>query len=245
MLLAWIRTIVDFRSYHPLAQVGAGRLGLFALWLVLMNVLIFNTYFIFKLHKHLPAFLHTLPELTFSDGKLISPQQRTFVTLAPTSYQLVFDGKAQTPPESQEFTDKKIAAFFGADNIYMLSIGGVQAQPIPSSWNAAINSQTIEQYAGGISAMLQMFAFLGSILSAFLFLTGSIILSRVILSLWRGIRRQKVPGSILWKWAILLQGPAMALWTLNLFVTVPLFLFALFILFMMYSQQIYNTLPEK
>ena len=70
-------------------------------------------------------------------------------------------------------------------------------------------------------------------------------MAAAVLFLWQGISRKRVALSVRLRWAVFLQGPVLTLWIVNLIFSVPLFLFAVFILLMMYSQQIYNTLPEE
>ena len=134
-------------------------------------------------------------------------------------------------------------AFVSAGHIYMPSVSGVQGQPIPSQWTLHLTPQLLKEKTSLIGRVIQSLAFFGSVLALGLFLGFSLILAGAVLLLWNGLSRRHLPAAVLWRWAVFLQGPALALWMVSLFFGVPLFIFGLFILFNIYSQQIFNTLP--
>jgi len=213
------------------------------IYLWLMGAIIFNIYFSWQLSRELPVFVRKLPELTFQQGRLITPDTPHTISIPKTPYVILLNTKAQTPPDSQEFLDKKIVAFVTADAIYLPSIFGVNKQPFSPKLDGTLTTQLSEKYIPAFRTFLQTAAFFGSFLIVGFFLLFSLLLSFMIVLTWRTFKRIPIPFSTVGKWAVFLQGPALVLWSIHLIYTIPLFTFALFILFNIYTQQIFNTLP--
>ncbi len=243
MLFIWWKSIFGFRSYHTLKNAKGWQAVLFGVYLLLMGTLVFNVYFGFQLSKQLPGFLASVPEIRLEQGKLIQPDHAVTLPVARTGFHIVLDAQAAQPPSYQQFLDKKIMAFVSAERIYMPSVAGIQSQPFPSQWNFHWTPQLLKEKTSLIGHVLQSLAFFGSVLALGLFLIFSLLLAGAVLLWWNGLSRRRLPMAILWRWAVFLQGPAMVLWIVHLFFGVPLFIFGLFILFNIYSQQIFNTLP--
>lgn len=243
MLFLWWQSVFGFRTYHTLKNAKGWQAVLFGVYLLLMGTLVFNVYFGFQLSKQLPGFLASVPEIRLEQGKLTQPARAVTVPVAQTGFDIVLDAQATQPPSYQQFLDKKIMAFVSAGHIYMPSVSGVQSQPIPSQWTLHLTPQLLKEKTSLIGRVIQSLAFFGSVLALGLFLGFSLILAGAVLLLWNGLSQRHLPAAVLWRWAVFLQGPALALWMVNLFFGVPLFIFGLFILFNIYSQQIFNTLP--
>ncbi len=243
MLSAYIYSLW-FPLYHRFSRVSVLKTGLFALWILLVGVLVFNVYFILQLRKQLPIFLASLPAVSFSQGMLTSPVSKVSVPVPNTSYQIIFDGESDAPPSYQTFLDDKIMLFVSKNNLYVPSVSGLQIQPIDKNWNISLTPQWLQEKTKDISSLLQTMFFFASFIMLGSFLLGSFCMAAAVLYLWQGISRKPVPLPVRLRWAVFIQGPVLTLWIINLFVSVPLFLFAVFILLMMYSQQIYNTLPD-
>lgn len=245
MLVIWLQTVFSFRSYHRLGQLGPWRTAFFALYLLLVGSLIFNIYFAWQIHQKLPAFIQSVPTLTFEKGRLTAPAGKTTVYIPGTEYKIIFQAAPGTLPTQQDFAAQKILAWVQGDSAYMLSVGGLSKQTIPSSFSAQITPEWLAKQAPAARSFLQTIIFFGSLLALGFFLVFSILMAGAVIYFWRGMTRSALPIRTLWKWAILLQGPALVLWTVQLLAGVPLFAFALFILFNIYVQQIFNTLPDK
>ena len=243
MLYIWFSTVFGFRSYHRLRTLGPWRTAFFLLYLLLVGVLVFNLYFAFQLHKQLPVFMEQLAPLTFEKGRLTGPEQALTVSVPKTPYVLIFDTYATTPPTPQEFLDKKIMAFVAQDQFYMPSITGISAQPLPHQLNGSVDAAILQKYLPIIRNFLQSMAFLGAFFVLGFFLVFSILLAAAVLFFWSALKRTTLSRGVLARWAVFLQGPALVLWLVQLFCGVPLFTFALFILFNIYVQQVFNTLP--
>ncbi len=243
MLHIWFFTVFGFQSYHRLRTLGPWRTAFFALYLLLVGVLLFNIYFAFQLHSQLPTFLQQLTSLTFEKGRLTGPEQTVTATVPKTPYTLIFDAHAQKPPTAQEFAEQKIMAFITQDQFYMPSLTGIRAQPLPRQLDGSFEGNTLQTYLPSIRSFLQSIAFLGAFFVLGFFLVFSILLATAVLFFWCALKRIFLPRSVLMRWAVFLQGPALVLWLVHLFYGVPLFTFALFILFNIYVQQIFNTLP--
>lgn len=244
MLSTWFNTLFRFRAYSRLAQAGTIKTVLFAVYVFLIGVLAFNIFFSVQLSKRLPPFLRNFPELTFEHGKLTEQDKTVSVTIPGTPYSIRFGASDAPVPSQKEFLNEQIAAFVRADRIYMPTAAGVQSQPVPSQTNGKITPQLLLSHKDDIRRVLQSAAFMFSFLGLLAGLVGSFLLAWAVLSLWNGISRTGAKTAVLLKLAVFLQGPACALWILHLCIGVPLFLFALFILFNIYSQQIFNTFTE-
>ena len=245
MIGIWFQTVFGFRPYHRLRQTGPWRTGFFAVYLLLVGVLSFNLYFAWQLHKRLPSFAAYFPAVTFDKGRLVAPEGLLSVTIPGTDYILVLDAAAKQPPTHQEFIDKKIMMFVTADRFYMPSISSVNSQTIPAQIDGVVDAHRLQQYLPTLRAFLQTIAFAGSFFITVLFLVFSILLAGAVVFFWNGFTRNRLPAGTIWRWAVFLQGPALVLWILQFIWGIPLFSFALFILFNIYTQQIFNTLPHK
>lgn len=242
MLFTWIQTLTSFRAYHRLEKASAAKTVLFGLYLLLVGVLIFNIYFAVQLHKRLPPFLAALPAITFEKGMLTKPQTPTLIRVPGADLAVMLDAQAKNSPSQQEFINKSLLAFISGNKLYMPTVAGVQSQPLPPALNAQITPQSAAQYAPALHSLLQTAAFFGSLLALAIFMLCSLLLAFSVVFLWRGLTRTQVSAAVMWRWAVFLQGPALALWLVNLFFTVPLFILGLFILFNIYTQQIFNIL---
>ena len=245
MISVFFQSVFSFRSYHRLRALGPWRTGFFVFYLLLLGVLAFNIWFTVQLNKKLPVFLHAVPELTFEKGVLTAPEKALSVSIPGTDFTVVFDAKAKTPPSRQFFIDKHILFYMAGNKIYTVSVAGVQSQTLPPQLNAKVTPQLLEQYTPSIKSVLQAAAFLGSFFALGLFFLFSFLLAASVVYMWSGWKRTPLPAGVVLRWAALLQGPALVLWMVNLFWGVPLFIFGLFILFMMYTQQIFNVMPEE
>lgn len=244
MLSTWFHTLFHFRAYSRLAQAGTAKTALFAVYILLVGALAFNIFFSVQLGKRLTPFLREFPELTFERGVLTAPDKAVSVMIPGTPYSIRFDASDSPVPSQREFLNQQIAAFVHADRIYMPTAAGVQSQPVPPQMDGKITPQFLLAHQDDIRRVLQSAAFIVSFAGLLAGLAGSVLLAWAVLSLWNGISRAGAKTSALLRMAVFLQGPACALWLLHLCAGVPLFLFALFILFNIYSQQIFNTFTE-
>lgn len=244
MLSVWLHSLLSFRSYHRLRLAGPWRTGFFALYLAAVGFLICNCFFAWQIHRKLPLFIQHFPTLTFEQGKLVAPQEPVSVSIADTGYSIRLQAQGQ-PPTQQQFIDQHLLAFVSQNQVYIPSVNGVSVQELPVQLNGEISSQWLEQQAPALRTLLQSMALFFSAFLIVIFVLFSFALAFLVLLIWRALTRQPVPLSTLWRWAVFLQGPAFVLLLLHLFVQVPLFFFALFILFNIYVQQIFNTLPDE
>ena len=245
MLGVWFHTVFGFRSYHYLRQATPWRTAWFAIYLLAIGILVFNIYFAFQIHKQLPVFVKNFPSLTFDKGRLIAPDKAVSVVIPGTDYILRFDATAPHPPSVQNFINDKIIAFITGDRFYMISMGGLNSQPIPAQVDGVYDSQRLQSYVFTLRSLLSTMVFVGSFLITGTFLFFSMLMAAAVVFFWSRVSRKTQPFSTLTRWAVFLQGPAFVLWIIHLIWGVPLFSFAIFILFNIYVQQIFNTLPEK
>lgn len=244
MIAIWLQSIFSFRAYHRLRNLSRWQTALFVLYLLIVGALVFNLYFARQVRQKLPVFIKSVPALTFEKGRLTAPAGKTAVYLPGTEYKIIFQVPPGALPTQTDFVQQKILAWVQENTVYMLSVGGLSKQEITASFSAQITPQWLQQYVPTVRSFLHMMIFFGSLLALGFFFICSMLMAGAVVYFWRGITRSPLPAGTLWKWAIFLQGPALVLWTVQLTVGVPLFAFALFILFNIYVQQIFNTLPE-
>ena len=244
MLAIWFHSVFGFRPYHTLRQTRPWRTAFFAVYLLLVGVLVFNLYFSWQMRQKFPVFLQAVPEMTFEQGHLIAPPDKTSIMLPDSPYQIVLDIHAAKPPTQQEFLNQKIVLFVTEKYFYMPSVAGVSRQPLPEKLTATVTQAWLQKNAPTLRSFLQSMAFFGSLFALTIFMLFSILMAAAVVFFWSGMNRLRVPTGTIWRWAVFLQGPALVLWGVHLFIGVPLFVFALFILFNIYVQQIFNTLPD-
>ncbi len=245
MLALYLQSVFSFRAYHRLRTLGKWQTIFFVVYIWLLGLLAFNIWFALQARQKLPVFLQNIPELTFETGTLTAPDKSVSVSIPKIDLNIVFDASAKQIPTRQEFLDKHILAFITKNKIYTPSTTNINSQTIPASFTASITQDWLRQHTPIIRSTLQGTAFLGSALGLIFFLFFSFCLAVSVVYLWSGWRRKLLPFTVVWRWAALLQGPALTLWLVNLFWGIPLFLFGLFILFMMYTQQIFNWFTEE
>lgn len=245
MISLYFQSIFSFSAYHRLRTLGRWKTALFAFYLLLLGALVFNIWFAVQLHNKLPVLINSFPTLTFEKGTLTAPDKPVTVNIPGTDFIAVFDAQAKNPPSRNEFLQKQIMAFVTGNKIYMISASGLQSQIIPKQFSVQLNPQKIQEYEPTIKSILQTAAFFGSLFALALYLLFSFCLAGSLLYLWAGFKRVFVPLPVIMRWAVLLQGPSLTLWIVNLLWGVPLFLFGLFILFMIYIQQIFNFFPRE
>ena len=245
MLFVYLQSVFSFRSYHRFRTLGPWRTAFFVFYIWLLGLLLFNIWFALKVHQELPVFLKSVPEVTFEKGVLTGPDHAISVTIPQADLSIVFDAQAKEPPTQEDFLNKRIMAFVTSNRVYMPSVSGVQSRTLPPLVNATLSQQWLQENEPTIRGTLQGAAFFGSAFALGLFLLFSFLLALSCVYLWSGWKRAKLSPADVLRWAALLQGPALTLWLVNLWWGVPLFLFGLFILYMIYIQQIFNLMPEK
>lgn len=245
MISLYFQSIFSFASYHRLRTLGRWKTALFAFYLLLLGTLVFNLWFAVQLHDKLPVLINQFPSLTFDKGTLTAPDKPVTVKIPGTDFIAVFDAQAPNPPSRDEFLQKHIMAFVSGNKIYMISGSGLQSQVLPKQFSAQVGPQWLKKYESTIRNIFQTAAFFGSFLALGLYLLFSFCLAGSLIYLWAGFKRILLPAPVIVRWAVLLQGPSLTLWIVNLLWGVPLFLFGLFILFMIYIQQIFNFFPRE
>ena len=245
MIRLYFQSIFSFSAYHHFRTLGPWRTAFFVFYIWLLGLLFSNLWFAWNIHQQLPAFLKTVPEVTFEKGTLTKPDHAVSVASPQADLSIVFDTQTKEPPTQEDFLNKRIMAFVTGNRVYMPSVQGVQSQALPPMVNVTLSQQWLQENEPAIRGTLQGAAFFGSAFALGIFLLFSFLLAASVVYLWSGWKRTKISVADVLRWAALLQGPALTLWLVNLWWGVPLFLFGLFILYMIYIQQIFNLMPEK
>ena len=244
MFKIWYQSIVNFSVYPLLQRASVLRTLLFGLYLFVVGLLVFNLYAGWQIHRQLPTFVQQLPALVFDKGTLVSPEKPLTIAVPSTAYSIRVDAKADSAPTTQQFADEKWLAFIGTNQLYMPGVTGVQKHTLPAQLDGPI-ADILQPHLPQIRSILHVIAFITAFLILGMFFLFSYLLAVSVLFFWRGIRQRAVPMGTIFKWAVFLQGPALVVWMIHLFIGVPLFVFALFILFNIYAQQIFNTLRAE
>ncbi len=244
MLSVLLQTIFSFTSYHRLSRLGAWKTFFYSFYIFLLGLLVFNIFFSIQVNKHLPAFLRRLPPISLDKGTLTEPKEPVSITIPGTDF--IFKLDAQNAPKAQDFSTGKLAAVISGNTLYAPGInGGMQTQNFPPSLTVNLNQDTLAKYTPALRSLLRSAVFFGSAVAFALFLLFSCSMAGSVICFWAVLTANRLPAGVIVRWAILLQGPALVLWMVHLFWGVPLFLFGLLILFIIYTQQIFNTLPTE
>ena len=221
------------------------RTALFALYLLLLINLILFFYTGAALRKHLPVFLKNFPQVTFEKGVLTQPQAPVFAPIPNTEFKIVFDAAAKMPPSNEELLKSNTLAWIHNAQAYIPSASGLQIQQLPENLNFTSDPQTLEKHRKNIYLSLRATLLVTSlVMSVFLLLFDFCLALGILLffNIWRG--RPLSKGTLI-KLAVFLLGPLSTLFLLRLWIYIPLFALAQGILCVIYTQQIFNTIPEK
>lgn len=240
-----MQTIFSFAFYHRLAKATKGAMFWFAVYILLLCVVVFNLYVNRYVDKRLPLLLKNFPEVTFTKGVLTAPDTPVSVKVPQTDFQLVFDNAAQFPPTREEFLHKRILMFVHQDKVYMPAAAGVQSQRLPEQLNFTTSQEFLDKNESSLKNIIGAVAFMSSFLMIPAMMLFAFCLAGSVGLFWRAVLRKNVPVKTVLKWAVFMWGPVSALWMINLFVPIPLFSLAVFIVCIIYMQQILNTYPEE
>ncbi|MBP5430022.1 MAG: DUF1189 family protein [Elusimicrobiaceae bacterium] len=243
MILVHLKTLFSFRFYHFLAQLKARYAVGFVLYLFAISVLIFYFFTGSVLKTHLPIFLKNFPQVTFEKGVLTNPQQAVAAPISGTDFQIVFDAAAQTPPSVQELMTNHTLAWVHKNQIYIPSANGLQTQTIPANVSFTSTPQTLEKYQGTLQTSLRVAAFVSSLFLIAFILVMDYCLALAVVLCFHIFRHIFLPKTMLLKYAAFLLGPLTTLWIVRLWVNIPLFSIAQLILCIIYTQQIFNSIP--
>lgn len=244
MLFIHFKSLFSFRFYHRLAQLRPLYAVGFAVYLFFLCniVLFFFTGSVLK--KNLPVFLKNFPQVTFEKGVLTAPQNSVFAPIPNTDFKIVFDASAQTPPSNDTLLNNHTLAWVHKNQIYIPSASGLQIQTLPENISFTSDPQTVEKYKDTLSVSLRMALFVTSLFMVVLLFAFDYCLALSVLFFFNIYKRALLPKRTLLKMAAFLLGPLSTLFLVRLWINIPLFMMAQLILCIIYTQQIFNTLPE-
>ena len=244
MLFIHFKTLFSFRFYLRLAQLRSWPVIGFVVYLFLLGILIVFFFTGSVIKKNLPVFLKNFPQVTFENGVLTQPQQPVYAPIPNTDFKIVFDAGANSLPTTKELLDTNTLAWVHGSQLYVPSASGLQIQELPQNLNFTSDQQTIEKYKKSLSLSLRMTIFITSWFFMGLFLLFDYCMALGVLALFNLYKRAYLPKTILFKLAAFLLGPLVTLFLIHLWITIPLFTFAQLIVSIIYTQQIFNALPE-
>lgn len=244
MIKAHILSIFSFRSYQLFAYAKKWQIFWFLLYILLLGSLIFSFYSNHLINSNLSLFIKNFPEVTFNSGKLTSPDLPVEAKIPHTGFSIRFDPGMKTPPAQQDFINKKVFMFVSKDQFFFPSGSGVDARPIPTQLNFTTTQQFLDKNKDNFKNFLSAMAFLTSFVVTGMLMIFGFCLAGSIGLFMRLFKRQIPMGAVL-RWAVFLQGPLLLLWLINLFFPIPLYSFAMFIVCMIYMQQIFNLYGDQ
>ena len=245
MLLIHFKSIFSFQFYHRLAQLRPLYAVGFTFYLFLVSVIILFFVTGSFLKTNLPVFLKNFPQVTFEKGVLTEPQQAVTAPIPNTDFNIVFDAAAQRAPTAEELLQNNTLAWVHKNQLYIPSASGLQIQDLPENLNFTSDPQTIEKYQTTLYVSLRLATLIASLFILLLLLAFNYCLALCVLfffNIWKG---GPLPKSTLLKMAAFLLGPLTVLFWVRLWVDIPLFTIAQLIVCIIYTQQIFNTLPEN
>lgn len=245
MLFVHFKTLFSFQFYHRLAQLRPLPVIGFVIYLFLLSIIVLFFFTGSVLKSNLPVFLKNFPQITFENGILTQPQQVVSAPIPNTDFKIVFDAAAAKAPSAEELINANTLAWVHRNQIYIPSTSGLQIQDLPKNLNFTSDPQTVEKYQKTLFVSLRMALFIVSWILMGLFLAFDYFMALGVLfffNVWNG---GILPKPVLLKLAAFLLGPLVMLFFIHLWITIPLFTFAQLIVSIIYTQQIFNTIPEN
>ena len=244
MLFIHFKTLFSFRFYHRLLQLNTKQTVLFALYLYVLAVIVLFLFTGSLLHKNLPVFLKNFPQVTFENGVLTAPAETVSAPIPGTDFKVVFDTSAKMPPSAEELLKQNTLVWVHKNSLYVPSSGKLQSQELPPSLNFTSSQEVIEKNKGMVTSSLRAALFIISLPLLALTLLFDFAMAVGVVLFFNIWRNGPLPKTHIIKLAVFLLGPLTMLWLVRLWVNIPLFSMARLLLCIIYTQQIFNTLPE-
>ena len=210
-------------------------------YLCFLAVVVFFFFTGSVLNKNLPVFLKNFPQVTFEKGVLTAPEKAVSAPLPGTDFKIVFDAAAEMPPSARELLENNTLAWVHKNQIYIPSANGLQQQTIPENVTFISTPETVQKYQRTLALSLRLSIFLISLFFIPLMLLGGFFLALGVALFFNLWRRTRLPKAVLLKLAAFMLGPLTVLWLARLWINIPLFGLAQFILCVIYMQQIFNV----
>ncbi len=242
MLFIHFKTLFSFKFYQRLIALAPRYAWGFALYLFAVSVIVCVFFTNSVLKNNLPAFLKNFPQVTFEKGVLTAPDVPVEAPIPGTDFRITFDASAQVPPSAAELIKNNTLAWVHKNQIYIVSGERLQMQTLPENLSFTSSQENLKKYKGTLAAALRITAFFTS-----MFVLGFVFLMNWGLALcvclfFNVFHHSPLSKGMLCKLAAFLLGPLMTLWCVRLWVNIPLFSLAQFIVCVIYVQQIYNSL---
>lgn len=244
MLWIHFQTIFSFRAYHKLVFAARWQLIGFAVYLWMLSLLVFYGYASGFVRTNLPIFLKNFPQVTFDKGVLTAPDKTVYAYLPESNLKIAFDAPRQTPPTLQELTGQNISMLINKNTLYMPGANSVQTHTLPPTLSATTTQEFLAKHRPLLAASLTATALFAALFLIPVIFACNMCLAAGVGFLFRALTFKFVPGGVIWRWALFLQGPLAVLWYVRLWYDIPLFMLAQLILCIIYIQQIFNLIPE-
>ncbi len=245
MLWVHLQTVFSFRAYHHLAKANRWQVAGFVLYLGMLSLLVFYWFSGGVIRKELPVFLKNFPQVTFEKGVLTAPDKTVYAYLPKSDLKIAFDAPRQTPPTLQELTEQNISMLINKNTLYMPGANSVQTHTLPPTLSATTTQEFLAKHQPLLAAGLTATALFVALFLIPVIFACNMCLAAGVGFLFRALTFKFVPGGVIWRWALFLQGPLAVLWYVRLWYDIPLFMLAQLILCIIYIQQIFNLIPQE
>ena len=245
MIWAHLQTLFSFRAYHRLALATRGQCVGFAVYLLLLSLLVFYGFSGSYIRHNLPVFLKNFPQVTFEKGVLTAPKGPVYAPVPNSPFKMVFQANRPTPPSAAEMVQQNWLMFITGNTVYIPGATGLQSHPLPDSLSATTTPEFLTAHQPLLAGALTAAAFFASLFLIPLTLLFNFCMAACVGFFFNVLSRRTVPRSIILRWALFVLGPLSVLWYVRLWYPIPLFTLAQLILCIIYMQQIFNLLPEE
>ena len=176
---------------------------------------------------------------------LTQPTSAVSAPIPNTDFKIVFDAQAKVPPSSEELIKNNTIAWVHNNQIYVPSNTGLQIQQLPKNVNFTSDQPTLQKHQKTLLFSLRITSLIISIFFVGVLLVYSYILALAVCLFFNFLRGWPLSRRTLIKLSAFLLGPLTTLFLIRLWVPIPLFSLAQVVLCIIYTQQIFNTIPEN
>lgn len=192
--------------------------------------------------QNISIFIKNFPQVTFEKGVLTAPDTPVAAPIPGTDFKIVFDATAQTPPSAAELMKQNTLAWIHGNQLYIVSGKQLQIQTLPQTLSFTSSQEDLKKHSSTLVAVLRVTVFITSLFVLAFVLLMNWGLALCVSLFFNIFHHSPLSKAMLCKLAAFLLGPMMTLWFIQLWVTIPLFSLAQFLLCIIYVQQIFNSL---
>lgn len=238
MLFIHFKTLFSFEFYRRTSLAPKKGLVLWVVYLFLLSLLVLYFASGSFLNKTVPVVLKNFPVISFEKGVLTAPKNPVTVQVPHTDFTMVFDASDKAIPPAPE-NDRPVL-WVHHNTLYLFAGGRTQTRQLPPEMTFTTTPQTLEKYQSSLLVSLRLAILIAALVLIPFIMILSFVLAFATGFMFKLIRLNAVPPTLLARWSLFLLGPLSVLWYIHLWVSIPLFSLAQLILCIIYMQQIFN-----